>query len=152
VLQRYLRADASNILLEDVRRVSRILRQRATANADGAGGHASEPLWVHELLQGAAPVLPAPRQRADPHPSLAPRLDRLRLAQETRDYAKMVGDICGREESGEREAAEMQTYKSSIGVGLNLIVSMATMFCVGFYAGGTEDEPRGTRVSAAPAC
>ena len=40
--------------------------------------------------------------------------------------------------------------RSQISVGVNLIVSMATMFCVGFYAGGTEADPRGARVARAP--
>lgn len=31
-------------------------------------------------------------------------------------------------------------------VGVNVLVSMGTMFCVGFYAGGTEAEPHGARV------
>ena len=32
-----------------------------------------------------------------------------------------------------------------MGVGLNLIVSMGTMFTVGCYAGGTAEEPMGVR-------
>ena len=65
----------------------------------------------------------------------------------------MVGDICCNKTGSDRDAAEMSTYRSSISVGVNLIVSMATMFCVGFYAGGTEAEPHGVRVRArARAC
>merc|ERR1719221_2013844 len=39
----------------------------------------------------------------------------------------------------------MSTYRSQMGVGLNLVVSMATMFCVGYYLGGTEEQPHSVR-------
>lgn len=149
ILRRYLRTDASTILLTDVQALSQILRGAGTRGP--ASTHevaASAPVWVHELLQGAVPILPSARKRPEPHPDLAPRLERLRDMVETREYAAMVGDIavCG-EDAAARDAAEMSTYRSQISVGVNLIVSMATMFCVGFYAGGTEAEPRGTRAT-----
>ena len=99
---------------------------------------------MHELLHGAAPVLPPPPPKRPPNPELQARLDTLRAAQENREYAEMVGDVAAGDSSG-REAAEMSNYKSSMTVGLNLIVSMATMYCVGHYSGGTVDEPHGVR-------
>ena len=99
---------------------------------------------MHELLHGAAPVLPPPPPKRPPNPELQARLDTLRAAQENREYAEMVGDVAAGDSSG-REAAEMSNYKSSMTVGFNLIVSMATMYCVGHYSGGTVDEPHGVR-------
>ena len=58
----------------------------------------------------------------------------------------MVGDIV-HSDSANRDASEMTTYRSQLGVGVNLLVSMGTMFCVGFYAGGTEAEPYGVRAT-----
>jgi Na+/melibiose symporter-like transporter len=83
--------------------------------------------------------------KAAPHPELAPRLEALRAAQEDREYARMVGTLAKDENVAARDAAEMSTYRSQLGVGVNLIVSMATMFTVGCYAGGTEEEPYGAR-------
>lgn len=127
-------ADRGTISLAEVQTLSRVLR---------AGGN-SGAVWVHELLQGAAPVLPPPPPKRPPNPELQARLDTLRAAQENREYAEMVGDVAAGDSSG-REAAEMSNYKSSMTVGLNLIVSMATMYCVGHYSGGTVDEPHGVR-------
>ena len=93
------------------------------------------------------PQLPAKPEKRAPHPELAPRLERLRAAQEAREYAAMMGDVHGHNNDGSVDI-EMSSYKSQMGIGLNLVVSMATMFTVGFYAGGTEAEPRGTRALA----
>lgn len=121
-------------------------KDASAAAAAKADAHSPSPQWLHELLLGAAPVLPARAERAPAHPSLAPRLAVLRAAQEDRDYAKMVGSGMARDEdAAARDVAEMATYRSQMGVGLNLLVSMATMFTVGAYAGGTADEPFGIR-------
>ena len=114
-LERYLRADATTILLADVQQLSLMLRAMATDASRSAGAEEdAAPVWVHELLQGAAPVLPDTRKRAEPHPDLAPRLKRLREAQESRDYAAMVGDITGGDDANARDAAEMATYRSQV--------------------------------------
>ena len=133
-LQRYARADASEITLDDVQLLSDALRRQK----------AEPPLWVHELLQGAAPVLPVFAQQRTPHPDLAPRLRALRAEAENREYAAMVGNVVASKHAG-RDEAEMTTYRSSLMVGVNLIVSMATMFTVGYYMGGTKEEPHGQR-------
>lgn len=101
---------------------------------------------VHQLLQGAAPVLPEFKRERTPHPELAGRLEQLQSAKENREYAAMVGDICCEEGDG-RDAAEMNTYRSQLAVGANLLVSMGTMFAVGYYAGGTREEPHGPRAT-----
>ena len=132
-------AREGTIALSDVVAASRLLREKANASAS------SSPAWVHELLLNASPVLPVAAKRAPAHPELAPRLAKLRAAQEDRDYARMVGAAARDDDSANRDAAEMSTYRSQMGVGLNLLVSMATMFTVGAYAGGTEEEPFGVR-------
>ena len=133
---------AGSIDLVDVRTLSRLLLTIGRSENEAA----AEPSWVHELMLGAAPVLPAKVERAPAHPSLAPRLAVLRAAQEDREYARLVGSGLARDDDvAARDAAEMSTYRSQIGVGLNLIVSMATMFTVGAYAGGTKEEPFGVR-------
>lgn len=136
MLNRLRRADCTTVSLADMQLLSKLLRQQ----------HATGPTWAHELLQGAAPLLPVFKQQREPDPALAPRLARLRAAQENREYAAMMGDVCGTRGDG-RDEAEMSTYRSQISVGVNVLVSMGTMFCVGFYAGGTEEEPMGARAT-----
>lgn len=133
-LQRYARADAAEISLDAVEALSAALRRQK----------AEPPVWVHELLQGAAPVLPVFASQRTPHPELEPRLKALRAEAENREYAAMVGNVVVSKHAG-REEAEMTTYRSQMGVGLNLIVSMATMFTVGYYMGGEDGKPRGSR-------
>lgn len=153
------RADAHSITLEHVQLLSSLLRRRqepaphvwvrwtaptpATARAMMLT-HVHPQPQVHELLQGAAPQLPARATKREPHPDLAPRLERLRNAQANREYAAMLGDVSG-SSSAEKEEDTMASYKSQMGVGLNLIVSMGTMYIVGHYAGGTAEEPNGPR-------
>lgn len=153
-------AREESISLAEVQLISRLLiGEEACSSSASASGDASStsggpaapapaatrPLYINELLLGAAPVLPAMAAKPPAHPALAPRLDRLRAAQEDREYAKMVGGVLKDEGAAERDAAEMSTYRSQVGVGINLIVSMATMFTVGAYAGGTDEEPFGVR-------
>ena len=74
-------AREGSIALAEVSTISRLLKEH----------QAPGPVWVHELLLGASPVLQAVAQRAPAHPDLAPRLARLRAAEEDREYARMVG-------------------------------------------------------------
>ena len=99
---------------------------------------------LRHLLHGARPVRPSfgPSKR-EPHPSLAPRLEQLKNEQVSREYAAMVGDVVSADAA--RDFAEMRTFRSQMAVGANLVISMGTMFCVGYWGGGTDDEPHGPR-------
>ena len=136
-------AKEASISLPEVQLISRLLR--AAREEGGGGDDDGRGIWVHELLLGASPVLPARAQRAPAPPELKRRLEALRAAEADREYAALVGSTSGRTDDSARDAAEMSTYRSQMGVGLNLIVSMATMFTVGCYAGGTEAQPMGVR-------
>lgn len=139
----------STMALAEVQLISRLLLHRAADDSASTRQPSADavppPRFVHELLFNAKPVLPAKTEKTPAHPALAPRLDKLRAAQEDREYARMVGGVVRDAAAAERDAAEMSTYRSQLGVGVNLIVSMATMFTVGAYAGGTEAEPFGVR-------
>ena len=135
-LERLRSADCKSISLADMQLLSKRLLQQ----------HASWPIWVHELLQGALLSLPIFKQERKPNPALAPRLAQLCAAQEHREYAAMMGDVYQKRVGG-REGAEMVSFRSQISVGLNLLVSMGTMFCLGFWSGGTAEEPHGVRAT-----
>ena len=135
VLAPSARGDARGISLEHVRLLSRLLREEEPRPPH---------VWVHELLEGAVPQLPAKPEKRAPHPELAPRMERLRAAQASREYAAMMGDVHGHNNDGLVDI-EMASYKSQMGIGLNLVVSMGTMYIVGHYAGGTAEEPNGPR-------
>jgi len=109
-------------------------------------GSAADPVWVHQLLHGAAPVLPVFKPERKRDAALEKRLEKLRAVQENREYAAMVGKLSAGETQG-RDEAEMSTYRSQMGVGLNLVVSMVTMFCVGYYIGGTTEQPHSVRAA-----
>jgi len=132
-----------SVSLNDVRLLASLLR--AEHGDCSSGGPRACGLWVHELMSGAKPLLPEPNTKPPPHPDLEPRLKRLRAAQEDREYAQMMGTNLADDDSIGRDAAEMNTFRSQISVGVNLIVSMITMFIVGAYGGGTVEEPYGVR-------
>ena len=85
------------------------------ARTRSAPGPARRP-QVHELLQGAAPLLPERPAKRAPHPDLAPRLEQLKAAQANREYAAMLRGVHGSQGGEDREEAEMISYKSQIGV------------------------------------
>jgi hypothetical protein len=126
-----------SVTLTDVQLVSRLLRAHPAESICGC--------WVHELLRGATPLLPERAAKPPPHPDLGPRLERLRAVQADRDYARMIRGSKADPDSIGRDAAEMNTYRSQLAVGANLIVSMGTSFIVGAWCGGTEKEPYGVR-------
>ena len=137
--------DEGSLSISDIRLLSRVLRGATDCTQESVPSVNPDPVWVHQLMEGARPLLPARAAKPAPHPDLEPRLRKLRAAQEDREYAKMVGSLAGSSDEAARDEAEMNTYRSQISVGLNLIVSMATMFVVGCYGGGTEEEPMGVR-------
>ena len=126
-----------SVTLMDVQLVSRLLRAHPAESICG--------YWVHELLRGATPLLPERAAKPPPHPELGPRLERLRAVQADREYARMIGGSKADPDSIGRDAAEMNTYRSQLAVGANLLVSMGTSFIVGAWCGGTEKEPYGVR-------
>ena len=78
-LRRYERGDAAAITLADVQLLSRLLQEQQQPPPQppqAAGQQQQEPgaVWVHQLLQGARPVLPTLEAKRAPHPDLAPRL------------------------------------------------------------------------------
>ena len=124
----------ASVTLEQVQRISHTLKQKNVKKAR-----------LQHLLQGAQPILPYENtQKRLPHPDLADRLAVLKNEQESREYAAMVGDVLGSSNSA-LDFAEMRTFRSQMAIGANLVVSMGTMFCVGYYAGGTELDPHGPR-------
>ena len=87
---------AGSLTLTDVRLLSRVLR---SASEPG-------PAWVHELLHGAAPELPARAAKPPPHPDLEPRLKLLRAQQDDAEYARMINGIVS-QDSGERDSSDI---------------------------------------------
>ena len=98
--------DAGSASLCGVQVAARLLRASV-----GTEGH-----WIHELLHGAEPLVPPRAAKPPTHPELGPRLKRLRAAQEDREYAQMVGAVLADDHTNGRDAAEMNTFRSQIGV------------------------------------
>lgn len=116
---------AAQVTLTDVRALSAQLRAHAPA----------APLcWVHELVSGSRLLGgPADRVVRERDPVLARRLEKLEVARENEEYARMVRDITSQDVSKEKVSAEIASFKASMSVGVNLLVSVATMFTAGWF-------------------
>jgi len=141
MFRQYASTGTDTIPLSDVRALSHVLRDLPSTDSQ-----CRPAVWVHELLQGAAPVLPVFKPERKRDPALVKRLEKIRAVQENREYAAMVGQLSSGESTG-RDEAEMSTYRSQMGVGLNLLVSMGTMFCVGYFIGGCDENPHCVRAA-----
>jgi len=116
---------ATQVTLADVRALASQLRLHAPA----------EPArWVHELVQGSQ-LLGGPAERAvrERDPALVKRLEKLDAARQNEEYARMVRDITNHGAAKEKLSTEIASFKASMGVGVNLLVSVATMFTAGWF-------------------
>jgi rhodanese-related sulfurtransferase len=123
LLERF--AGASQVTLSDVRALAEQLRAHAP----------NAPVqWLHELTAGSALLsVPAGRVARERDPALVKRLERLEIARQNEDYARMVKDITNRDAAKEKQSTEIASFKASMGVGVNLLVSVATMFTAGWF-------------------
>lgn len=101
-------------------------------------GHADEgiqrwQLTVDEFLQGCkfTPYVLPPKPV---DPVIRATLERLRAEASNREYAKMVSTLAVNKESKRKQdRAELKDMGHSMGVGANILVTMATMFAAGFF-------------------
>lgn len=118
--------NADKVTLDDLRRVSsRLCAQHGQRVRDFA---------LHALVQGSAldGAPPKVRERSR-NPELQARLDRIETARQNEEYAAMVRDVTSSAVAKERESTEVASFKASVGVGANLLVTMATMFTAGWF-------------------
>jgi hypothetical protein len=95
--------------------------------------------WLHELVRGSRiytpPALPEPTR----NPELMARLERIRIAQENQEYARMVGHIVpastlpGGASAPITEAEEWQQSKRQLTAIVNVLFSMVGVFVAVFW-------------------
>lgn len=108
--------------------------------------------WVHELVQGADPVIPQPQQELleeykEREVRVRKRLAEIREQEEEIRYQKMTRGLLSDGKYGmgltfkegyeqqQTIAAEMKELSHNIFFAINLIIAMAAAFIVGFYFG-----------------
>lgn len=117
--------DVAQLTLTDVRALSAQLRAHAPATT---------MCWVHELVNGSR-LLSGPGDRVvrERDPVLVKRLEKLEIARQNEEYARMVRDITRQDAAKEKVSTEIASFKASMGVGMNMIISVATMFTAGWF-------------------
>lgn len=86
---------------------------------------------AHLSHSQAAAVFRAPPQRS---PEMEAHFARIRLANEEREYAKMVHDVAHKSSSNaEAESMRMGRLGAQMSIGANVIVAMATCFVAGYF-------------------
>jgi hypothetical protein len=119
--------DASQVTLPDVVALADAVRKHAPAAPSGTR-------WVHELMDGSTLLgTPGDRVARERDPKLVRRLQQLEVARENEEYARMVRDITSKDVAKEKQSTEIASFKASMGVGVNLLVSVATMFTAGWF-------------------
>jgi hypothetical protein len=91
--------------------------------------------WLHESAAGPGAALrlpgPAPRRRPE---ALAKRLEALQARLDEKKYAEMVADVTAEERRLAELSSEMfPTTRLQLSFGLHVLVTMGTLFALGFY-------------------
>jgi hypothetical protein len=129
-------SDELHALLERLRNASQVTLPDVRALSEQLGAHApsARVQWLHELTAGSALLsLPADRVTREHDPALVKRLERLEIARQNEEYARMVKDITSKDAAKEKQSTEIASFKASMGVRVNLLVSVATMFTAGWF-------------------
>ncbi|KAJ3441537.1 transmembrane protein [Anaeramoeba flamelloides] len=122
---------AKYILYSDVQSLSSSLKILATINPK------SPPLfqYVHQLLQDSKIYVPPPIVKPK-NPELQKRLDKLRRANEDREYAKMVKDLPFN--NAQNNYSKRESYGSilgEIGIGVDSGITIIAVFFVVAFVG-----------------
>eukprot|EP01102_Stenamoeba_stenopodia_P020683 TRINITY_DN8157_c0_g3_i1.p1 TRINITY_DN8157_c0_g3~~TRINITY_DN8157_c0_g3_i1.p1 ORF type:complete len:385 (+),score=143.50 TRINITY_DN8157_c0_g3_i1:173-1327(+) len=93
-----------------------------------------QPVYIHELTRGSQLVVRRlPQRKKDP--AVQEKLRQVRIQLENRKYEQMTRKISGETNRTKlmEEHAELKSYKSQMEIGINIIVTMATLFVGGYY-------------------
>ncbi|QDZ21147.1 hypothetical protein HOP50_05g36750 [Chloropicon primus] len=116
--------------------------KRGDAHEDGEGAHDDEDVhddegeggpWLQDVCRDAKLCYPSPEPKPGRNPELVKRLEKIRADLEERKYADMVKDIepTSTQEKGGYEY--MSSYRDQLGLGLNTVAVMGSLFAFGYY-------------------
>ena len=130
---------------------------REARRAEGEGGGEGGP-WLQEVLRGASGSYPPPPAKPPRNPELVKRLERIKADLERKKYEEMVRDVDPQAASSRSEYEYMSAYRDQLGLGLNTVVVMATLFAFGYALGlkltrpGTDDKYAEEEPRVVPLC
>lgn len=129
---------------------------REARRAEGEGGGEGGP-WLQGVLRGATSY-PPPPAKPPRNPELVKRLERIKADLERKKYEEMVRDVDPQAASSRSEYEYMSAYRDQLGLGLNTVVVMATLFAFGYALGlkltrpGTDDKYAEEEPRVVPLC
>lgn len=130
---------------------------REARRAEGEGGGEGGP-WLQGVLRGASGSYPPPPAKPPRNPELVKRLERIKADLERKKYEEMVRDVDPQAASSRSEYEYMSAYRDQLGLGLNTVVVMATLFAFGYALGlkltrpGTDDKYAEEEPRVVPLC
>ena len=129
------------------------VREARRAEGEGEGGP-----WLQGVLRGASGSYPPPPAKPPRNPELVKRLERIKADLERKKYEEMVRDVDPQAASSRSEYEYMSAYRDQLGLGLNTVVVMATLFAFGYALGlkltrpGTDDKYAEEEPRVVPLC
>eukprot|EP00213_Chloropicon_mariensis_P003290 CAMPEP_0197474336 /NCGR_PEP_ID=MMETSP1309-20131121/5814_1 /TAXON_ID=464262 /ORGANISM="Genus nov. species nov., Strain RCC998" /LENGTH=296 /DNA_ID=CAMNT_0043013951 /DNA_START=197 /DNA_END=1087 /DNA_ORIENTATION=- len=145
------------VVLEAMRINRKALAKRKRIEGEAEADGKEDGFWelsIEGLREANAGIDNATLSSAGRNPALVKRLERIQRELDDKKYAEMVRDI---EPTTQRQSYEyMSSYKDQLGLGLNMVAVMGTLFALGYFLGvrvttGEADERAG-KISVLPLC
>lgn len=104
----------------------------------------ADDVWLHTACRGATLTYPKPDPPKPRNPELVKRLAKIKAEIDRKKYDAMVKDVDPSVSS--KDYVYMSTYTDQLGLGVNTVVLMGTLFALGYYvgtklAGGSGRDP-----------
>lgn len=133
-----LRPESKMLSLSSARRLLETLKSRSTPAESCSTDREEAPtslrhVPLHELLRGSVLVPLRPAEKPV-DPKLRETLERLRAEASNREYAAMMSKMGYiQHNKAVRDRAELKGASHSLGIGANILLTMATMFTLGYF-------------------
>jgi len=121
--QKFINEHRTTISLENVRRLSNLLRNLGDSKIN----------WVHELLEGSMIALPEKKKKVF-SPEYLKKKAELEREYSNREYQKMTRNVSqDRQRERLNDFRGLKDMNSQMSIGLNIIVTMATVFAASYW-------------------
>ncbi|KAL6075305.1 hypothetical protein QOT17_003710 [Balamuthia mandrillaris] len=128
--------------LQELQQLSQTLlrcRERSKYETEEKSGKTFDKAFVHELIRGSNVILPQPPPPPQRTKEQEEALQKVRNKLENQRYKKMVSNVASFEGDEHTHLVimpsreEKKELRSQLSIGVNIVVSMATMFVAGFF-------------------
>jgi len=111
--------------------ISKSLQELRSANKVSDG----TPVWMHELIRGSKIIVPSIPEKIQT-PEQIEKRKRLQAYVENMRYEKMTRNVSMTDEQEKfQEKSEMADFQSQLGMGMNIVFSIAVALIIGYYVG-----------------